>query len=921
MGPIQRHLFPAALFCAASLIVSHASVCAEAAGTLSIEGFEAADKAAKNAAVKIVASGPGVTQGKAAAQLAPDGAVTVTLRGADIAELPWLRMDTSHAGDGTRGIRIDLSSGAVSAGVSGYVAAGADTLAYPLSMIFPPATITPDPRTVSITITNISDTPIVVDNIRLEPLVRTPRGAVLWDFGKTANTVWPGFKAHRSSGNGVKWKESSSYYSGHSLPYPDPLTQDFIGPYSSRLGNGAKTQAAISAPEPKSSVAWVWLTHYGKNYTQPQEYAFRASAGRPIRRSLTAGQMVGPDGLLEGARGDWTPKWFAADYANHFVTLTTFSMPRGVALLEFSNCQLAAMAIAPASRRSSMAACVKRIEGELVRFRRQFVMKHLNRNICRLEPTDAEKKAGVMLLRPPADEAFTGRWKPRADQRAWALRELSRPGGTIHIPLAFVPLQKKSISFRVTPGTLRSESNTILLLNQRSIRIDHLHDVADVRKGVAVRRPWLLSDRSAHVEAGRIGYLWATISIPPKSREGVYRGTWKFSSGSARVELPVEIEIADCGPPTEKNADDFTIGSYILPSAATTYYAALSSLPQSKQLRLKRDVFKQASEAGIGAYVLPGVTMSSTSSGSHYPSTSSIQSRLDEFPLKDLPGPMFVNTSQAMRALDWGKTDKKRILLRDAIATGNELSEKYSIDRRYFYFGLATTAADGATLPGLNTMLAGIKRFASDGCRAAVHTLSSALNALSDAEFREGLKPVSVLILAPDSSSTAGQIAAFRKLPGIKKVYLYYRQADRFAMGFYASAVAADGCFLSSPFMKGPTYNGYQLNGYGLITPQLGGELAQTVSAFRLRQAAGDRALFSHARTLVSGAAEAAVSAAELSDVLSEIESRSKAAYALGYDYGQFSTTAVSQAEMDSWRSSLLNAAAIVNKRILSANR
>ena len=54
-----------------------------------------------------------------------------------------------------------------------------------------------------------------------------------------------------------------------------------------------------------------------------------------------------------------------------------------------------------------MVARIKQIQSELVRFRRQFVMKHLNRKLCRLEPTETEKKPGLMLFRVPPDEAFT----------------------------------------------------------------------------------------------------------------------------------------------------------------------------------------------------------------------------------------------------------------------------------------------------------------------------------------------------------------------------------------------------------------------------------------------------------------------------------------------------------------------------------
>jgi hypothetical protein len=260
----------------------------------------------------------------------------------------------------------------------------------------------------------------------------------------------------------------------------------------------------------------------------------RPAAGRRVGKKLTPGQLVGPDGLLEGEGGPWTPKWCAGDYADHFVTLMPFSMIKGKAVLEFGNCQPAAMAMAPTAGRSAMTACIKQIQNELVRFRRQFVMKDLNRNICRLKPTGAEKKLGLMLFRVPPDEAFTGAWKPRADQRAWAIHEIARPGGTIRVPLAFVPLKRKSVVFSVIPGSLRSDSGSALPVNRKSFQIDYLQLVSEVRGGVAVRRPWLLAAKSPAVAVGEIGYVWLTAAIPPKAREGLYRGTWLCRSPNSR---------------------------------------------------------------------------------------------------------------------------------------------------------------------------------------------------------------------------------------------------------------------------------------------------------------------------------------------------------------------------------------------------
>ena len=924
MSPANGYIGRSVLVCTIAIVLSvHLTPLGAVVATpVLIEGFEKTFTAQAGAKVKTVTSGPGLTQGESAAELAPGGAVTVKIRGADITALPWLRIDTHHTGDATRMLDIHAAWGDFDDTVRGYVCTGKDTLAFPLTMIVSPVAKKPDERVFTITITNSDDIPIVVDNLRLEPLARKPRGAVLLDFGKSGSSVWPGFTRQGIDSKIIKWKDAISYYAGYGLPYPDPLTQDFIGPYSSRLGSNSKVPVAIIAPKPISMAAWLWVTHYGKRYSQPQEYMCRASVGRGVGKKLTPGQLVGPDGLLEGAGGLWTPQWYAKDYADHFVTLMPFSIPKGKTVIELGNCQMAALAMVPSSGRSSMTACIKQIQSELVRFRRQFMMKHPNRNPCRLEPTETEKKLGLMLFHVPPDEAFTGLWKPRADQRAWAIHEIARPGGTIRLALAFVPLQRKSVAFSITPGSLRSDSNLTLPLNRNSFQVDYMQLVPEVRKNVTIRRPWLLAAKSPTVGIGEIGYAWLSAAIPPHAKEGIYRGTWKMGSSGARVDMPVKIEIVDSRPRVAKDAREFTIASCSLPQASTVYAAALSALPKTRQQKLKSNVFKQVAETGINAYSFSAVGITSaSSSGSYVLYPSRMQEALNEFPFKELPGTMFLNMSRAMGRLKWGNSPSRKKLLDKAIAQTNALSLKYSIDRRYFHFGYSSTMADGTSTTGLATRLAGAKRFASEACPVAIHTLSSVLKTLSTVNFKKKLTPVAALILTPDSSSLASQIATFKKLSGTREVYLYMLFADRFTMGFYTTAVHADGCLLSAIFMTGGPYNGYHINGKGLLAPQAGGGLAQTVSALRMKQARDDRRLFYQAETLVAQAAAAGVTAKEISDVLSEIKSRARSVVALKYTYMQFATKAVSQAEMDSWRSSLLNAMDIVNRRLSGSKR
>jgi len=212
MGLPNGYLGRAMLLCAIVLTARVTPLDAVVAAPVLIEGFEKAFTTEKNAKVKTVASGPGLTQGKSAAELSPGGAIAVQVRGVDITKLPWLRIDTHHTGDGTRRLGIQVVSGTFAYDMQGYVHAGKDTLAFPLTMVVPPVSKKPDKRVFTLRITNLDDIPIVVDNVRLEPLVRRPRGAVFLDFGKSGSRVWPGFTRQGTGSKSIKRKSESGYY-------------------------------------------------------------------------------------------------------------------------------------------------------------------------------------------------------------------------------------------------------------------------------------------------------------------------------------------------------------------------------------------------------------------------------------------------------------------------------------------------------------------------------------------------------------------------------------------------------------------------------------------------------------------------------------------------------------------------------------
>ena len=876
---------------------------------LLIEGFEDISRVRiQGGQGKPIKEGPGLTQGAQAVELPPGAAVTVRMTDGDISKRPWLRLDTHTVGGNPQILRLSLSGGGIARRRrTGCVQAGKDTLAYPLSTIMPLGGEGAAARTYTLQIAHAGDAPVVIDNLRLEPPAEAPEGGIFWDFGPGSQRVWPGFKPHRGQGTGIRWRKDMSISSvrAYSLPYPDPLAGDFIGYY---LTGETAESIHVDTGRDISMLAWVWFTHYGRYFTQPADYLFRAP-GRSLRQRLSSRQLLGPRGLLEGADGAWTPQWYARDYAKHFGAVVNFTMTKGRARLDLGNCQLAAMAMGPVSQRPAMFACVQQIQKELARYRRQFIVGLLDRNLCTLEPTDAEKRAGMMVFQPPGDEALMDTWRPSAADRIPVLRAIGQAGGTIRIPLAVV-LLKRSLAINVIRPSLRSEAGGRLIVKPGGLGVDFIHRVAQVRSPVVRRRPWLISSKSPRVEAGESTHLWLRMELSPLAKPGVYCGPLGIICGAGRLNVPMEVEVVDGRQDIRAEP---LVGSQQLPWAYWIYAAALTSLSPKGQHKLQADVDGQARAAGLNAYFVPAVRHYPGTSGL-YLSSSNCRRALSTHSLKGLRGPMFFDLSSGLSALGPmpGSGEaltgyKKRA--RQAVSATNSLASKYAVGGSCFYIGSAGSRSDLALL------VRAAKVLSADDCRIAIGTSLSVLRTIPVREIARQFTPAKSLLLYPNAPAPVPQIAAFKNLNAGNRVYLMLSHADRYAMGFYASAIGADGCFVSRVFMTGRAHNGFYVDWADLLALHTGGVLAETVSAMRIKQALDDWDVIQQAKAVVDKAGSAKVSAAEITAILAEIGARAAAVGKLKYSERKFATTAVSHAEMDSWRASLLNAIGVVAGR------
>jgi hypothetical protein len=885
-----------------------------------IEPFEDLTSLEVTGSVEVVDSGPGVTQGGAAVRLSPESAVQVSFRGSDVAVLPWLRFDTHHTGDQAQPLRI-------STGIrerTGYVRAGADTLRYPLVWMIKRSPRQPDTRMFTLRITNVSDTAVVLDNLRLEPRVHPPPGAVMWDYGPPYSAVWLGFTRQYRDHSGLQLVKGPEL-NHHRRYHPDPLTGDFVGTKWDYFGMNMIQSIRIITPQAKSMTAWVWLTHYGHRYVQPREYVFRPPVGRAITSKLKTAELLGDKCLLHGYRGAWTGQWYSREYCDRLVTLTSFPVTKDKNVVELGNCQIAAIAMAPTSNRTTMAVAVKRIDAELKQYRRQFSMGRLEPNACKLKPTEAETETGVMLFRVPVDEVFTGTWKPRGEQRLRAINDICRPGRTLRIPLAFVPLKKKFSTASITVGSLRSENGAVLSLGKGSVRVDFLHPVPSVQGNVAISRPWIISTKAPAVEAGKIGYAWISVTIPPKTKGDLYKGLWRINCGRIRAEIPVMLDIVGSPPLPVKKMD---VISWRLPYARDVYPTVYSSLPEPRRQALQNEVFAGVTSAGVNTFMIQSVLASAPdSNGKRYLSFKDINDTLKRYPFKGYTGRVIFHLGRSLKYTGWGRGSSDRKHLQRAISATNELRAEHGIAEAYFDFGFSVRKEKNEDGIGLLIKLSIAGRMAGKNCKVIIGTTSTVIEEFQDDEFAKKFRPVSALILNPNSSSATKQIASFKKLGDRREVFLTVPMADRFSMGFYPAIIGADGVIFSDMNVvmpPGGPYCGHSINGHGLVSPQAGGELAQTASAIRIHQANDDFELFAYCLALADHAKSTKVPATEILELLEEIRSRTlalKMLKELEYNSSYFSTMDVSHAEMDSWRTSLLNAIGIVSGRLKQPRR
>lgn len=888
---------------AAGVLLFLVSFAAPAGAAQLVEGFEDISAVrVTRGKLSAVSLGEGVTQGKQAAEVPPAAEIHLKVEGRDCREKPWLKVDVMAVQPLVHSLRLTLSAQRWRRSCVAYVRPGKDTIALPLSVVGASfANGFPD-GDVAVTVTNLSSTPLIMDNIRLEPAVKAPAGSILIDFGGQRQPCWPGFEAGAVMNRCITWSGQSGIHAGNAR-CPDPLTGDFVG-----RTPGDKTVDYFDVNNPTSApmTAWLWITHCGVRNSQAMEYVLRFRNRTALRKRRTRKQMLGTDGLLEGMDEPWTPQWFDTVYAGRFYDVVQLSLRPGHNRVDVGNCQLAAMLAGPTSELAGLSECVEQVKSDLSRYRRQFVVGDKIEPACKVVPTDAESRTGAMVFRPPPDEAFSATWEPAESNRVAKIEVVGVNGGIVVIPLVVVPLRNTSLVGAAVLG-LRSAGGRSLVSPGDTPAAFFYKTVPRVSGGQVKFQPWIEAKSYGPVAERRVIHLAAVVRISPSAGAGLYSGQLRvnFTGGQARV--PLEIEVHHLARRTGKFP---TFGAASSTSSRSLYCGLAASLAPAQRASLTGKIRQSLLTDGLNALTLSSATFATGSKLS----VNGFVRNLKTYPAKSVRGETLIGVGSPLWQLDrWGiqlGTQRFREKIRALVQRTSELTAEAKLSDYCFYFGRVWDAR------GLDAASRKAAPAVAAGGRTAVLVGSSIIRRLGADRAKSLLRPISTLLIIPDTSEVRAQIKAFKALGGDRRAYVYVYRPDRFRQGFYARSVEADGYYLHDVFMPGPPFKGFHVNGTGLVAPRSDGGIAPTLAMLRCRQADDDYLLMLRAEAILKRADDVKAPADELARILRTIRSRSSELRGVRFDGNNLRTSSVLPVEMESWRTVLIRAAADVSKSL-----
>lgn len=871
------------------------SMAQQAAGEL-VDGFEELTKAqTADSHMTAVTGGNGVTQGKQAAQLPAGASFTIPISGASCLKLAWLKIDTLTTQPVAQRLELTFSGKDAWVQAPAIVQAGQDVLALPTSVV----TSRPNnwPREeINLTIKNTSAWPIVLDNIRLEAAAKAPEGSSLMDLGPKNQAVWPGFKAGQVED--INWSGKNTIRDRWTS-FPDPLQWDFISP---EIKDKIEDSFCLSTPGNSPAVAWIWVTHYSTQFFQPAEYYLRIGGKNVLGKRLTARQMMGPEGMMIGINGEWTPQWYDKSYCGQLADVAQVNLQAGRNQVDVGNCQLAGVAMAPAGERAAMTAYIDQVKKDLTRYHRQFVVGQRIETVCDLPATDEENRSGVMAFAPTADDVISPSWVPTENDRSKAVRQTVYNGGEVVIPLAIVPLKKAGV---LTAGVSPLHAADGKTLPARMLEVFFLERLPRIQDAQVGFWPWGLSHKATPTRDREVVVMAVVLQTNVAASDGDYTGAIRIAGGGGlNATIPLEVKVVSLG--AEGRSHRYTLGG-MGNSAANDMYGNLAQMLEPAQLeKLTAKLRAELLSGGLNSLVLSAAGLKKELTAD----PASCQVSLRSVPKGAITGqPVLELGGAAWRLQDRNINPGTQLYskaIAEAVRSTRVVASQAGLSEPILLAGWANNRDN------FDTVVMRCPAVTAAGGRAGLMVSEELFCQQSEDSVRKMAGSAAAIFLYMGGGMPAANIDVLKKMTPARDLYLCLTQPDTYTMGFYAWAMGASGSFCDNMIWRevGP-YSGVGFFGQPLLIPDsnLAAPSTPTVGLLRARQGQSDFLLAQRAAALVQDARTASVDASEVQKILDGIREKARAQKDWPYDRSTLGFRGMTAVELETLRNQLIEAA------------
>ncbi len=828
---------------------------------------------------------PPVAQSGSACTLSARGRVQITVprRTLQNALGQWLLLDTRCAGPGSHPVKLTLTAGESIRSVWGYVAAGADTLALPVNQVMSSKTLE-KVSSATVAVQNDGDSPLVIDNLRLQPAAAPPKGVVLLDPGHWA--VWPGFTTRDEA---VK-TDTSKHLTPHTAYWPDPLRGDAVG--SATWGSGENISGVwLKCADRAGAHVWAWISHYGKNHHQPAVSAIRLGRRTLWQRRRSTAQLLSTASVFETFDGDWSIDWLLKEFAPARIEELSFPIPMGTTRLDLTNGQLAALIIAPARQRAETARFVEALEKDLDRYCRQFVLRE------RVPPVTTKET-------DPGDAALTV--LSLDDLKLETPMDLTETPPLTELAIDMAPNRRHTAPIVLLPGSAAG-SPTVRLdrlrddkgatLARTTVSVEWLDDVTALVARRPVQRPWCRASITPRLKAGQPLFGILNVKCDRFARPGTYTGNVVFLVGKAEhsitLTLRVRAGLPDCPP-------DWTFGTTDARALTSAYGTATFAMNASQKTRTRKKIWQACVDHGLNALIIRGAS---------YGWRDKLLDANPVAALQGVPGPLMTGRNLAMvwEAVKYTRETKR-------LKPGTKEYVRYLTEAPGRTLALTRQARLATTLACLGYARTGeelkgylpvAESMRGKGIRPTVQLSTVAWRELDPGSRNGCLRQLETLMVDPTDADAATLLSELSTVaPG--RVLLLLQRGDRYTAGFYAWATGAAGAYVVNLFEARPAHNAIHFQAKPLLHATARGGFEPTLNFYSLRQGIDDYQLLRACSQAAAKAKAKSVDDKGVGAKLAEIRQAILAAATPEYSRSRPTGDEPTTRQMDQWRKELI---------------